>query len=324
MSDVVVVGAGIAGLCAATRLEAAGHRVTVLDKGRGVGGRMATRRFGDAVADHGAQFFTTKSDDGAAVVAPWIEAGAVEVWHERFLGDDGDSRVDGHLRYRGVPSMTGPAKLLAAELDDVRTGVRVASVLPTDGAWSLDLVDGRTIAAEGIVLTPPLPQLLELLGPAPLAPAVRERLAAITYHRCIAVLAELAATSSVPTPGAVRPRGGPVEWLADNQAKGVSPVPAVTIHLRPDESVDWWDEPDPVIVERAAAAVDGWLGAEIVATSVHRWRYARPVDVLPERAMLLTDAPPAVAAGDVFGGPLVEGALRSGLAAGELLASALS
>ncbi|MSO32728.1 MAG: FAD-dependent oxidoreductase, partial [Ilumatobacteraceae bacterium] len=60
---VVVVGAGIAGLTAARALSHAGHSVIVLDKGRSVGGRMATRRIGDATVDHGAQFFTVRSDD---------------------------------------------------------------------------------------------------------------------------------------------------------------------------------------------------------------------------------------------------------------------
>ena len=44
----IVVGAGISGLLAAHELRNAGWHVTVLDKGRGVGGRMATRRLGGA------------------------------------------------------------------------------------------------------------------------------------------------------------------------------------------------------------------------------------------------------------------------------------
>ena len=44
----IVIGAGIAGLLAARQLAEAGRDVTVLDKGRGVGGRLATRRIGEA------------------------------------------------------------------------------------------------------------------------------------------------------------------------------------------------------------------------------------------------------------------------------------
>ncbi|HMQ53993.1 MAG TPA: FAD-dependent oxidoreductase, partial [Anaerolineae bacterium] len=54
-ADVLVVGAGLSGLMAANLLKAYGFKVTVLDKGRSVGGRLATRRIGPGRADHGAQ-----------------------------------------------------------------------------------------------------------------------------------------------------------------------------------------------------------------------------------------------------------------------------
>jgi len=58
---VVIVGAGISGLVAARELAAHDVDVTVVDKGRSVGGRLATRRIGDARLDHGAQFFTVRT-----------------------------------------------------------------------------------------------------------------------------------------------------------------------------------------------------------------------------------------------------------------------
>ena len=67
-TDVVVIGAGIAGLIAAGELKRAGLHVLVLDKGRGVGGRIATRRIGGATFDHGAQFITQRNPRFAAVL----------------------------------------------------------------------------------------------------------------------------------------------------------------------------------------------------------------------------------------------------------------
>ena len=61
MSTVIVVGAGLAGLMAGRELVKAGHEVLLLDKGRSPGGRLATRRIGQATLDHGAQFFTVRS-----------------------------------------------------------------------------------------------------------------------------------------------------------------------------------------------------------------------------------------------------------------------
>ena len=49
--DAIVVGAGISGIAAARKLQSYGHVVEVIEKGRGVGGRMATRRFAGASFD---------------------------------------------------------------------------------------------------------------------------------------------------------------------------------------------------------------------------------------------------------------------------------
>ena len=44
--DAIVIGAGSSGIAAARNIQSYGHVVEVIEKGRGVGGRMATRRFG--------------------------------------------------------------------------------------------------------------------------------------------------------------------------------------------------------------------------------------------------------------------------------------
>jgi monoamine oxidase len=54
--DVVVIGAGMAGLAAARRLAEAGLRVTVLEASERVGGRILTVRDGDEVVELGAEF----------------------------------------------------------------------------------------------------------------------------------------------------------------------------------------------------------------------------------------------------------------------------
>ena len=44
MTDIAVIGAGMAGLVCAQQLSQAGYSVVVVEKSRGVGGRVATRR----------------------------------------------------------------------------------------------------------------------------------------------------------------------------------------------------------------------------------------------------------------------------------------
>mgnify|MGYP001382774367 CR=1 FL=1 len=59
---IAIVGAGMAGVACARTLVQAGHRVTLFEKSRGAGGRMATRRSEFGGFDHGAQFFTVRDE----------------------------------------------------------------------------------------------------------------------------------------------------------------------------------------------------------------------------------------------------------------------
>ena len=85
-AEVVVVGAGLAGLSAATRLAAAGCDVHVLEAAPGPGGRLATDRIDGFVVDRGFQVLNTGYPrvadlDLAALELGWFWSGAV-VRHE--------------------------------------------------------------------------------------------------------------------------------------------------------------------------------------------------------------------------------------------------
>lgn len=81
-AEVVVVGAGLAGLSAASRLAAAGVDVHVLEAGGHAGGRLASERIDGFVVDRGFQVLNTgyprAADlDVAALGMGWFERGAV-------------------------------------------------------------------------------------------------------------------------------------------------------------------------------------------------------------------------------------------------------
>ena len=110
----LVVGAGMAGLSAATALQQGGRRAVVIDKGRGVGGRMATRRIGAATFDHGAQFVTARDPRFGDLLGKARTAGAALEWCRGFTAD-----ADGHTRWRGTPGMSSLAKHWALGLEIV-------------------------------------------------------------------------------------------------------------------------------------------------------------------------------------------------------------
>ncbi len=90
LHDILIIGAGLSGLKAAGDLHAAGRSVLLIDKGRGVGGRAATRRWDGARVDHGAQFFTARSDEFRAQVEDWLTRGVCFPWCDGFSQWDDD------------------------------------------------------------------------------------------------------------------------------------------------------------------------------------------------------------------------------------------
>ncbi|MBA2504115.1 MAG: FAD-dependent oxidoreductase [Pyrinomonadaceae bacterium] len=330
----LVVGAGLAGLVAARELRRRGVGVVVFDKGRGAGGRLATRRIGDAVFDHGAQFFTVREAEFGRHVDEWLRAGVVREWCRGFAHGDGALRADAHPRYCGTSGMAGIAKSLAADLD-VRTGVRVESLVAHEGGWGVTTDAGVNWRAASLLLTPPVPQSLALIesGGFTLDAETKAHLARIAYDPCIAVMVIFAGMVTLPAPGAVQIEGGePVYWIADNNCKGVSPrSSAFTIHAGADFSRAHWEADDELIVATLTRHAEKFLrdtngqpleNAQVETQQVKRWRYSKPTVTYTERC-LAVQTPPLVFAGDAFGGARVEGAALSGLAAAEQLATLL-
>ncbi|MDB9706460.1 FAD-dependent oxidoreductase [Porticoccaceae bacterium] len=326
--DVLIIGAGLAGLSAANDLHRAGLKVLVVDKGRGLGGRLAGRRIGDATFDHGAQFMTARDSRFKASVAEWIEAGVAEEWYSSYPG-----HPNGHPRYRGVPTMTAVAKYLATDMNVLRT-TRVDSIrqgsAQDNQLWSAALDSGETVNAKALLITSPVPQTIDLLasGNIPVPADKQARLDRIDYEACIAVMAVLDRPTTIPAPGATAFDQGPIGWISDNLQKGVSKIPAVTIHGSGAFSADHYEDDKMQTGQILIDAASPYLGdAKVTEYQVHGWRYSKPSVVDPEACMLLSEStslPPLALAGDAFAGPRFEGAVLSGWAAAKSLITALA
>ena len=308
----VVVGAGLSGLVAARTLHDAGHDVIVFDKGRGVGGRLATRRIDGAVLDHGAQFFTVRNDEFAVMVDGWLRDGVVREWCRGF------GEADGHPRYVGTGGMTTIAKHLARGLD-VRTSSLVFSLRRNgvDG-WIVRLDDGKEHACDRVLLTAPLPQSYSLLFSADIE--MPADLRGIDYDRTLGLLVTLASNGHlVASPGGMQDPDEVFSFIGDNAAKGISATPAVTFHANADWSLRHFEEDNDAIHAELLRLARPWIGeVEILSSELKKWRFATPRSVWPERCWTHESGTLALA-GDAFAGPKVEGAVLSGLAAARSL-----
>ena len=144
--EILIIGAGLAGLSAASTLVSQGREVLVLDKGRGVGGRLAGRQIDGANFDHGAQFMTARNPRFIAQVERWVATGVATEWYRSHSG-----QPTSHARWRGVPNMREIAKQLAANIDII-LACRVEALYESGGLWCVETDDARTIEAQAVLL----------------------------------------------------------------------------------------------------------------------------------------------------------------------------
>jgi renalase len=309
---VVIVGAGICGLVAGRRLADSDVDVVLVDKGRSVGGRLATRRIGGATVDHGAQFFTVRTPAFRRQVDDWVDRGLARVWTHGF------TTSDGHPRYVATSGMNSLAKDLATGLD-VRCSTMAFGIRPGSGAaapWQVVIDDGTVHDADAVIVTTPLPQAYALLADSGIAFA--ESLLT-DYDRTIALLATLDRPAAIPPPGGVQNPSPEIAFVADNHAKGVSATPAITVHASATWSEAHWDDDVDTLRPALIELADTWLGgAAVVDAQVKKWRFATPRTPWPDPCWI-ADGGAIVLAGDAFDGPRVEAAHNSGLAAAHAL-----
>ncbi len=112
----MVLGAGMAGLAAARCLQEAGRAVLVLDKGRRIGGRCATRRIAGFSFDHGAQYVTARGPDFASLCEAARQAGLLAEW----VSPAGKNVLSGRQAMRDLPGFLGQGLTIRQEVEITR------------------------------------------------------------------------------------------------------------------------------------------------------------------------------------------------------------
>ena len=167
MQKLAIIGAGISGLSLASLLKDK-FQITIFEKARGVSGRMSTRRSEPYFFDHGAQYFTARTDEFQNFLKPMLNIGLVKRWDARYVKFDNDKIIerknwqDDEPRYVGVPAMNSIAKHLASGFD-TRIKVRITDISKTD-KWQLKDEEGNIYKGfDWVISTAPSHQTKDLM-----------------------------------------------------------------------------------------------------------------------------------------------------------------
>lgn len=320
---IAIVGAGIGGLIAARALTDHGLDVTLFDKSRGVGGRIATRRAPSGVYfDHGAQYFTVRDHRFAKYVCSWYGAGIIAPWHGRIVeirdgqivAEKGDTP-----RYVAVPAMNSLARHLATDLNVVRE-TRITQMQRTSNGWLLHHDQGPIEKPFDYVLINCPPQQAAAILPTDCD--LRKQLLNVTMDPCWTVMLEFEERLPIDFDGAFV-HNSPLGWIARDSSKPGRPEGCAWIlHATGEWSWEHLEEDqDEVLAELLDhfSEITGVHISEAVTMAAHRWRYAKPRQPLTVPCLWKPELSLGVC-GDWCDGPRIEGAFLSGAAlAGSLL-----
>ncbi len=320
MIDVLVIGAGVAGLTAARALQKAGREVVVLEKSRGLGGRAATRTVRSSRVDHGAQFFTVRDARFEAQADAWQKAGHVAVWSEGFhtLSPGGlEAPSDGHPRYIFPTGMNTFGKLLGEGLT-VKRQTRVTRILKND-AWRAETAGGETFSARRLIINTPPEQALELCRDVDLSEGTRKTLEAVAFTSCFTVIAGYPPERTPEWRGVTVEEDAVLSWVSHDSSKRAAPEETVVVlHSTPAFAHGHYND-DPKEIEKrmlhAARPLGDWI-PEPLWTDGQRWRYSMVTEPY-EKPFLEDSENKLLFCGDWCGGAKLEAAYLSGLAVAE-------
>jgi renalase len=208
---------------------------------------------------------------------------------------------------------------------DVRSGEQVVEVNVQDGVWEVRTECGTRKTAAALLLTAPVPQALTLVGSGgfELSDEARYKLKNISYAPCLALMALPDARTGIPEPGGMQIKDEPLDWIGDNQCKGISEAPGITVHAGPEWSSQRLEADEAEITASLLSLAGEQPGSDLasktVQTSITRWRYSWVTHPHPEPCLVASEGHPLLFSRDAFGEAKVEGAALSDLSAANRL-----
>lgn len=299
--DCLIIGAGISGLVLARRLEAARLTVLILEKSKGVGGRIATRRDGSATYDHGAQFYKISNQVAWELDDIWSREKIAKTW---FQDENSIFKcADG--------GMTRLAKYLAQNLNIVLEQ-KVISISKTN---EVHCESGRIFKSKHIFISSPLPQTLDILRASQIE--YPGELDSINYASALVGLFEVTSTSDrLEKIKYLQNINGDIFSISNQLSKKVSLSLAYSVVMQPDWSRKHFEDSDVANLQKIADAFSSHLKTidslfTIKKQQLKKWRLSHPTSHYAKPYAIIGPGKNIFLLGDAFGGPSLRGAVSS-------------
>jgi len=277
MKKIAIIGAGFSGLTLANALRDK-MEITIFEKARGVGGRMATRYAGDFTFDHGAPFFSARSQQFREFLQPFIEKEIVAPWRGHWA----DITHDKSVKLReftedllvACPNMNSLCKNLIKNLS-IQLACEVAPIEHRENnQWHLhDKIGIELGIYDWVISTAPLEQTQALFSRHLSPDNLRTSLSTSCYVLMLGIK-----------------HAWPYEWVAANIDSAViknifvnsskpnrsTMMTSLVIHAQPAWSQSYLNDDITLIEQRMVQEVKKFIDIDAIEhRSTHRWRYAQ-------------------------------------------------
>lgn len=276
---IAIIGAGMAATTLVWRLRHSrpGLELSVFDKSRGTGGRLATRRSETHEFDHGAPCFTARSPEFEAFVAEHREAGRIEEWQPKVttlaLDRKPFKRPWFEPHYVGTPRMNALCMALL-EGESLHTACEIQKVETRDGKhWLVTTDETRHGPFDAVVSTAPAPQAARILQS-----AADPDFDHVTFDASFALMARVSPKQVPVGWQAAVVHHDVVGWLAFTESKpGRDIEPSLVVHSTPEWARRHLEDEPATLIEplmAATASLTGIAAEHFSEPDVHRWRFA--------------------------------------------------
>ncbi|PHR87257.1 MAG: FAD-dependent oxidoreductase [Leeuwenhoekiella sp.] len=313
---IAIVGSGMAGLTAARLLQAHNHDVTVFEKSRGPGGRMAAKRVAGGAVDIGAQYFTIRNPAFLGFLDQHAE-GSFGPWAGRFGYQTAAGQWEAfpqEVRYVGVPRMTAITRSLSAGLD-IKAQTRIESLARKGASWALSDTEGASHGPfDVVIITAPPAQTMELFTSSDLTALAEDMRDPVSrVQPCWATAVHFEEPLEHPRE-AMRCQDPVLDWVANNTSKPDRNDAGQwwVLHASPQWSREHENTPANEVSAHMVEAFQRVTGltAEPDELVSHRWLYAKSSSTATPGCRWYGELGIGLA-GDWLSGGRVEGAFDS-------------
>lgn len=325
-----IIGAGISGLTAGKKLAQAGHDVTVIEKNRSLGGRLATYTKGDQIFDYGVSSIISSDPTFEFFMEMLKEKSSLKEWARDFALFDGTQlheinpnrpRNSYHVSEEGISSIAD----YMSRWVDVKSAAKAGGLTHIGAdrgkkrSWMINMTDSSVFECDAVILATPAPEAYGILQTAQdETPARRiiRHIDEVEYRPGYALMASYK-IEDMPSWKGIECEDHTLKWIGNESSKLDNPS-HTSLVIRSSASFarkharSASEEITKLLLERASDITKPWLISP-EWTNLHFWKYYEAINPMKDYFMELEmEEAPLALIGDYMSGNSVQSSYLSG------------